>query len=191
MRGSRGFSLLELLIVIMVLGVLSAVAIPNVLAARRAANEASAIASLKAFIEANHTYFGANHTFGTPGQLHSEGFLDEQLGTIQEKCGKMLFLKHGYALTMVPTKLERELNRTGERIIITEYYMEAIPQSAYEPGLARTGVRWFYIDSITNVPWIIKRSLEGQMDGGPCSNSYTCFDIKNNKPGYDACLPLN
>jgi type II secretory pathway pseudopilin PulG len=210
MGSTRGFSLLELLIIIGLVAILSAVAIPNMLAARRAANEASAIATLKAFVDSNHSYFAVNNTFGTPGQLHIAGFIDEQLGTPVEKCGKMIFMKHGYAFTMVPTKLERQLNRDdrndnggrskdnnsgiesgAERIIISEYYMDAIPQSSYEAGMARTGVRWFYIDSITNIPWIINQSLTGGGGGSPCSPGVVCFDISSSKPRYDICTPLN
>jgi prepilin-type N-terminal cleavage/methylation domain-containing protein len=197
MGSANGFSLLELLLVVVMITILSAVAVPNMLAARRAANEASAIATLKNFVEANHSYYATNYTFGTPGQLYSAGFVDEQLGTPFDKCGKTIFIKHGYAFTMVPTKLERLINSgkgsesTNERIIITEYYMDAMPESSYAPTLARTGVRWFYIDSISNIPWIIKKSLETDGGGSPCSPGVVCYDLSKSKPRYDVCIPLN
>ena len=206
MGSGNGFSLLELLLVVALIAILSAVAVPNMLAARRAANEASAIATLKNFVEANHAYFASNHTFGTPGQLYNAGFVDEQLGTPYDKCNKTIFIKHGYAFTMVPTKLERMINNGGsgsgnsngngsgnsdDRIVITEYYMDAMPESSYEPTLSRTGVRWFYIDSITNIPWIIKKSLETGGGGSPCSPGVVCFDLSKSKPRYDVCIPLN
>ncbi len=51
-----GFSLIELLIVVAVILIIAAIAIPNLLASRRAANEASAVGSLRTLIAAETTY---------------------------------------------------------------------------------------------------------------------------------------
>jgi prepilin-type N-terminal cleavage/methylation domain-containing protein len=64
MRSTKGFSLIELLIVVAIILIIAAIAIPNLLQARLAANEASAVGSLHTLQSAEITYSIAYPTIG-------------------------------------------------------------------------------------------------------------------------------
>jgi type IV pilus assembly protein PilA len=64
MRKQKGFSLIELLIVVAIILIIAAIAIPNLLRARMAANESSAVASVRTINTAMITY---NSTYPTVG----------------------------------------------------------------------------------------------------------------------------
>ena len=68
-----GFSLIELLIVVAVILVIAAIAIPNLLRARMAANESSAAAAIRAITSAETGYFSAFPTVGYALQLQHLG----------------------------------------------------------------------------------------------------------------------
>jgi type IV pilus assembly protein PilA len=73
MRSTKGFSLIELLIVVAIILIIAAIAIPNLLQARIAANEASAVGSLKALQSAEVVYFNAYPTVGYAGAIGALG----------------------------------------------------------------------------------------------------------------------
>lgn len=72
-RKQSGFSLIELLIVIGIILVIAAIAIPNLLRARMAANESSAAASIRSISSAETAYFTAFPSIGFATQIQDMG----------------------------------------------------------------------------------------------------------------------
>src|ERR1700729_3220446 len=71
MRKQKGFSLIELLIVVAIILIIAAIAIPNLLRARIAANEASAVSSVRTLNTAQISYDSAYPTVGFASDLNS------------------------------------------------------------------------------------------------------------------------
>jgi prepilin-type N-terminal cleavage/methylation domain-containing protein len=141
-RGSRGFTLVEMLIVIAIIGILSSVAVAAYHSARIRGDEASAIAALDAINKAQFTYRETcgNHRFyaptlvslGVPVPASGAAFLSADLAQADP------LTKAGYLIQMSGSEaLDEPAMCTGARPV-TSYQVTADPVSP-----AITGGRHF------------------------------------------------
>ena len=98
----RGFTLIELMIVIAIIAIIAAIAIPNLIQARKHGNEASAIGALKTigtseaiFREGDKERDG-NLDYGMLSELGSTGLVDAVLGA-GTKQGYIFQVTYGFS----------------------------------------------------------------------------------------------
>jgi type IV pilus assembly protein PilA len=95
MRSNKGFSLIELLLVVSVILIIAAIAVPNFLKSRLRANETSAVASLRVINTAAVTYSITYPDMGFPAQLTTLGGANPCSSSSTQACLIDDFLAQG------------------------------------------------------------------------------------------------
>jgi prepilin-type N-terminal cleavage/methylation domain-containing protein len=88
MRRNKGFTLIELMIVVAIIAIIAAIAIPSLLGAKKSANEASAISTCRTLSTVCEQYRNRTGTYpGLMDDLSGAGLIDNILGTTHQKSG--------------------------------------------------------------------------------------------------------
>jgi len=138
-RTEKGFSLIELLIVVAIILIIAAIAIPNLLRSRIAANEASAVGSIRTINTAEVTYSSSypdcgfttlTNLGGSGGNTTGAGLIDAVLAN---------GLKSGYSFGTTVSGGSGTCG-SGSGTPNSTYTVNGGPQSA------QTGQRYFFSD---------------------------------------------
>src|SRR5205807_10529063 len=81
-KGDQGFTLIELMIVVAIIGILAAIAIPNFMTYQAKARQSEAKVNLGGIFTTATSFFAENNTYWLPGQANSDALGYKPAGKI-------------------------------------------------------------------------------------------------------------
>jgi prepilin-type N-terminal cleavage/methylation domain-containing protein len=111
-RREHGFSLIELLIVVAIIGIIAAIAIPSYMESQRAASAASAVESLRIIHSSEISYQVTNGTFGDMSALGAGNYLQDPGLRAGSKS------RYNFTLTLIGAGATANYNTTATPIFM-------------------------------------------------------------------------
>jgi prepilin-type N-terminal cleavage/methylation domain-containing protein len=119
MKNEQGFSLIELLVVVAIIGLIAGIAVPNLKRARQQACSGSAVQSMRTITTAELLYQKTYKVYGTLADLAPDGTLDSNLRT-----GFKSTYQFDITLDADPLKFTAIATPTSEPASMNHYFVD-------------------------------------------------------------------